>query len=320
MPLPVKDFVRNPSWIPREYLQITKFRDFPTEYISRIREDLAKVTSDEPEVSILLSAYNEEANVVRCLDSISKMKSNYPFEVVMVNNNSSDETETALRALGVKYHDQPVQGAGPARQKGLDNAKGKYILLGDTDCLYPGSWVQKMVDALKTKGTSVVYGRYSFLSEENSGPRWQLALYEMMRDVSMEMRHFKRPFLNAYGMSMAFYKEHAEKVGFLGDNKRGFDGRVCFDLMKFGKVKRLRSYKAATWTSTRALDRDGSFMKAFWTRVLKHLSYIDDYLRPMPDHDTKTSKNTEDSLGESFKRIKKKTRLSSSSRSKVPVN
>lgn len=311
MSFPFLNFFKNPAWIDKDLLNINQFDDLPELYISQVRDRLKSVVSDEPVVSVILTTLNEETNVVRCLDSISRSKTSYPFEVVLVNNNSTDKTLAAYESLDVEYHNQTIQGSGPSRQMGIEHAKGKYILLGDADCLYPESWIQKMVDHLKKQGTSVVYGRYSYLADKQSGPRWQLSLYELLRDVSMEMRHAKRPFLNAYGISMAFYRDQALKEGFITDARRGNDGRMCFDLMKYGKVRRLRSYRAAAWTGTRTLMRDGSFLKALWRRVMIHLSRLDEYFRPLPDHDTKTSLNGDDSVKASIKRIKKKVTQSS---------
>lgn len=262
-------------------------------------------------MSIIITTYNEEANVVRCLNSIASNKTAYPFEIVLVNNNSTDNTTTALKALDVTFLEQPVQGSGPARQLGLENARGKYILLGDADCVYPEKWIQKMVDLLKTRDTAVVYGRYSFFTEKESMPRWQLSLYEMMRDISMEIRHLKRPFLNTYGISMAFYRDQALKEGFIKESRRGNDGRICFDLMKYGKVKRLRSYRSAAWTGTRTLLRDGSFFQAFCNRVIDNISRIDEFFHRMPSHNTKNSGNIDHSMHGSIARLKKKVGLNS---------
>ncbi len=307
------NFFKNPSWLKTYNLQVDKFEDFSQDYIDQVKFNLQKAVSDEPIVSVIITTYNEEANVVRCLDSISRNKSSYPFELVIIENNSTDQTRAALDALGVRYVNQPIQGSGPARQMGLEKAKGKYIVLGDSDCIYPKKWIQGMVNLLSTKGTSVVYGRYSFYSQADSQPRWKLGLYELLRDVSMELRHVKRPFLNSYGISMAIYKDQALEVGIRGDSTRGHDGRLCFDLMSFGKVRRLRKYNAAAWTSTRTLANEGSFVQVFWRRVLLHLSRFDQYFKRMPDHDTKTSVNSDDSIEASIKRIKKKTRLTSNS-------
>lgn len=307
------NFLGNPSWIPHEYLGIEQFSGFPSGYVAEVRRNLKQVVSETPHVSVILTTYNEEANVIRCLDTIARNKTKYPFEVIVVNNNSTDNTIAALRALDIEYHEQPVQGSGPARQMGIEKAKGKYILLGDADCLYPDSWIEDMTRLLESRDTAVVYGRYCFLSEKDSSPRWQLSLYEMIRDLSMEMRHFKRPFLNAYGISMAFHREQALKEGFITDSRRGNDGRMCYDLMKYGKVKRLRKYRSAAWTGTRTLLRDGSFARAFWKRIVKHASIIQENFYRLPDHDTKESKNGHRTLDGSIHRTRKKTKVASTS-------
>ncbi|MDZ7845455.1 MAG: hypothetical protein U5L96_00990 [Owenweeksia sp.] len=95
----------------------------------------------------------------------------------------------------------------------------------------------------------------------------------------MEICHHKRPFLNAYGISMAYHREQGLKEGYISDTRRGNDGRMCFDLMKYGKVRRLRSYSANVWTGTCTLFRDGSFAKAFWRRVMIHISRFDEYFK-----------------------------------------
>ncbi len=305
----VNTFFKNPKWIDPQVLKIETLGEFSADYLAEVRDNLKKAVSDEPLVTVVLTTFNEEANIVRCLDSISRNKTSYPFEVVVVNNNSTDLTEESLKMLEVRHYDQPVQGSGPARQMGQEKARGKYILLGDADCLYSEDWIEKMIRKMEKPNTAVVYGRYSFLSD-NRDPRWQMAIYEMLRDVSFEMKHFKRPYLNTYGISMAYVREQGLKIGYVNDTRRGNDGRLCFDLMKFGKVRRLRSYSAAAWTGTRTLYRDSnSFAEALWRRVLNQLSRIGELFYTMPDHDTKTSPTTDDSISASLKRIKSKVGL-----------
>src|SRR5690606_12626695 len=145
--------------------------------------------------------------------------------------------------LHVRKLFQEIQGCGPARQLGQENAKGKYILLADADCLYPDCWLNEMMKVLTQPGVVCVYGRYSFISEERY-PRWKLYSLEKMKDIIAEIRHLKRPYLNAYGISMGYVKEYGLKVGYVMYKIWGDDGRLCFDLMSYGKVKQVRSNKA----------------------------------------------------------------------------
>jgi glycosyltransferase involved in cell wall biosynthesis len=192
--------------------------------------------------------------------------------------------------MHVKRLFQPIQGCGPARQLGQENAKGKFILLADADCIYPKCWLNEMVDKLKQEGVVCVYGRYSFIAERGFA-RWKLFLHEKLKDAIAEFRHLKRPYLNAYGISMGYVKEYGLKVGFVMHKVWGDDGRFCFDLMQYGKVKQVKSDKARAWTGPRTLLRDGSFGKALYARIKKEFKRSFSMLTPHPPHDTKSSTN-----------------------------
>ena len=173
---------------------------------------------------------------------------------------------------------------------GMEQARGKYILLADADCVYPTSWLEEMMKVLDKPGVACVYGRYSFISESGF-PRWKLWMLEKMKDVIAELRHLKRPFLNAFGISMGYVTEYGLKVGYIMHNTRGDDGRFCFDLMKYGKVKQVKADKARPWTAPRTLQRDGSFSQALKSRLMIESGKIFSFFTSHKAHDTKTSKN-----------------------------
>jgi len=172
----------------------------------------------------------------------------------------------------------------------MEMARGKYILLADADCYYPENWVTEMVKGLQKDGVVCVYGRYAFISEPGY-PRWKLILLEQMKNIIAEIRHFRRPYLNALGMSMGFVREYGMKIGFVMHKIRGEDGRMCFDLMQYGRVGQVKSGNAVVWTSPRALQRDGSFGKALGTRLIREVKRFSSMFVPHSPHDTKTSTN-----------------------------
>ena len=260
----------NPSWINQFQYPYSTFNEIPSQIFDDINSNLDKVQSKSPLVSIVIAAWNEEVNILRCVASLSKMKSSVPFEIIVVNNNSNDNTQKTLDHLHIKSYLESVQGCGPARQRGQENALGKYILMGDADCLYPDCWIDEMIKVLEQEQVVCVYGRYSFISDSEF-PRWKLRIFEMMKDIVAEYRHMNRPYFNAYGMSMGYIKEIGLKVGFIKINRRGEDGQLCLDLMPFGKIKQVKSNRARTWTGTRTLQLDGSFSGALSIRLFKEL-------------------------------------------------
>ena len=260
----------NPAWLEQFQYPYTSGRDIPESVFKEINRDLDQNISKEPQVSVVIAAWNEEVNILCCIASLSKMKSSIPFEIIVVNNNSTDQTQHTLDQLHIKSLFEVVQGCGPARQLGQEHALGKYILMADADCLYPDCWIDEMIRVLEKPDVVCVYGRYSFISESGY-PRWKLAIFEFMKDIIAEFRHVNRPYLNAYGMSMGYIKEFGIKVGFIKINRRGEDGQLCLDLMKYGKIKQVKAKKARTWTGIRTLRLDGSISGALIIRFFKEL-------------------------------------------------
>ncbi len=296
---------KNPKWINKDLYQIEDYDLIPQDLYNKINQNLRKNISKNPEVSIVIPAWNEELNIIRCIDSLSKLKTSVSFEIIVINNNSSDKTQNSLDKLEVRSYLQTIQGCGPARQLGQEMALGKYILLADADCLYPPEWVDLMLNKLKQPNVICVYGKHSYIGESTS-LRFKLSVYELLKEILSEIRHLKKPYLNAFGMSMGYLKEAGLKAGFVTDNTWGEDGRLAFDLMEYGKIVKVRSNNAKVWTSYRALLRDGSLMRAFFTRVFKEILRFNIYFKKEKKHDTKTSKNAPHSIQENIQSVKNK--------------
>ena len=258
----------HPHWIDELEYPFQSFEDIPSEVFDKINKDLEKLTNDKPVVSIVISAWNEEVNILRCLASLAKTQTKFPVEIIVVNNNSTDKTQETLDRLNVKSLFEAKQGCGPARQLGQEKAKGEYVLLADADCFYPACWVDEMVKVLMEKDVVCVYGRYSFIDEPGF-PRWKLSLFETIKDVIAEFRQLNRPYYNTYGLSMGYVRKYGLEVGFIETNFWGDDGQLCLGLMDYGKVKPVRSNKARVWTGTRTLQRSGDFSQALTDRVKK---------------------------------------------------
>jgi glycosyltransferase involved in cell wall biosynthesis len=267
---------KNPKWIKEFEYSYNFYADIPENVFKDINTNLDRVQSKTPIVSIVISAWNEEVDILKTIGSLSRMKTELPFEIIVVNNNSTDNTQNTLDKLHIKNFFQPIQGWGPGRQMGMENAAGKYILLADSDCIYPSCWVNHMVKGLQKQGVVSVYGRYSFISEKGFA-RWKLTLLELFKDMIAEVRQIKRPFLNSYGMSMGFIKELGLKEGFYMNKTHGEDGRMCYDLMKYGSVKPIRSNKNRVWTGVRTLRKSGSFSQVMKIRILKELKRFSEY-------------------------------------------
>jgi len=263
-------YLKNPGWISDFLYPFEKYEEIPSSLFESINIDLDQVQSKTPVVSIVVIAWNEEINILRCIATLSKMVTDIPFEIIVVNNNSKDRTQDTLDRLHVRKFNELTQGAGPARQKGQVEALGKYILTADADCFYPACWIDEMMKVLQQKGVVCIYGRYSFIGEP-AFPRWKLLILEKLKDTMASLRHIKQPYFNTFGISMGYVKEYGLKIGFISINRRGEDGQLAMDLMKYGRIKQMKSRRGRVWTGVRTLTQNGSFYNIVASRIKEDL-------------------------------------------------
>lgn len=97
---------------------------------------LARAQNYTPSVSVLVPAYNEERTIVASLQSM--LASDYPdFEVIVINDGSTDRTEAELQALlgdpRLHYINKENGGKASALNLGLAQARGEIVLFTDAD-------------------------------------------------------------------------------------------------------------------------------------------------------------------------------------------
>lgn len=257
-----------------KYLDIygTPFAELPAGLTSQIRQQLQQQQSDEPLVSVVVIAYNEERRLAACLWSLSELQSSYPMEILGVNNNSKDATEQVFRQLGLPYYNETRQSPGFARQCGLQHSRGKYHFFIDADTFYPACYVDLMMTKLKQQGVSCVGTFWSFYPDDRHSA-FGLWWFELIRDTFLWIQHFKRPELNIRGMTFAFRADYARQCTLRTDIRRGEDGSLALELKKFGKIAFLYKRKARPVTGYGTMN-EGSLLKSLWNRARFQLKGI----------------------------------------------
>lgn len=282
-----------PRWL-KEHLFLNKlFANLSPQEIKNLQQKVQKFQDLQPEVSIVIPAWNEENNIFRTLSSLASNTTKYKVELIVVNNNSTDKTQQVLDTLGVKSYFEPKQGITFARQLGLEKAKGKYHLCADSDTFYPPGWIDAMVKPLENDDNIVgVYGRYAFIPE-NPYERIFFWMYERMAGIIIRLRKRRREHINFLGFNMGFIAQVGlANGGFKVKDVRKFDnaigsdyfvdesedGRMAVNLMKTGKLKLILSSKARVFTSSRRLIAEGGILTAFKYRFKLHTKRITEYL------------------------------------------
>lgn len=241
--------------------------------IDEIRQKLQQFKVENPVVSIVIPAYNEERDLLKTLSSLAELQPNYPTELIVSNNNSTDLTQIILERCGVRTVFAKNQGISYARQAGLEAARGKYILSADADTIYPTDYGNAFIKTLEDPAVACVYGRYSFIPSQ--GGRVGLAIHEMCAEFMFDRRKSSNEAANVMGFTFAYRKADGLQIGgFKHDlnrkvTERSEDGWLALELSKLGRIQLVKT-KNRVWTSDRRLLDDGTLLQAFINRAKKY--------------------------------------------------
>lgn len=139
-------------------------------------------------VSIIIPAYNEESQLRRCLDSVAK-QSVAPDEVILVDNNSTDDTvEIAKSYPFVKVVTEERQGVVFARDRGFDEVSSAIIGRIDVDTVLSANWVETVKEYfLDSRDVAAVTGDcyfYDFPFQKLSKSIHHAVYYRLQKLVS----------------------------------------------------------------------------------------------------------------------------------------
>lgn len=106
------------------------------------------------DISIIMPCYNSAKTINRTLKSILEQKTKYNFEIVLIDDGSSDNTVNIIKGLmnshpNINLFFQKHQFQAEARNLGIENASGKYVMFADADDLYRPNFIETMGDLIK---------------------------------------------------------------------------------------------------------------------------------------------------------------------------
>lgn len=109
-----------------------------------------------PEISIIVPVYNVETYIRRCIDSL-QAQTFTEIEILLIDDGSKDSSgsicdEYASKDGRIKAIHKANGGVSSARNAGLDNAIGRYIMFCDPDDYVEPTWCEKLFDAIESSG------------------------------------------------------------------------------------------------------------------------------------------------------------------------
>jgi hypothetical protein len=109
------------------------------------------IGEDELELTILMPCLNEESAIQTCVREARQAldAAQIAGEVLVVDNGSVDRSAELAREAGARVVYEPQKGYGNAYLRGFKEAKGKYIVIGDSDGTYDFSLVPQFLAPLR---------------------------------------------------------------------------------------------------------------------------------------------------------------------------
>lgn len=206
-------------------------------------------------LSIVVPAFNEEKYIANCLEALEKYLPSEVIEIIVVDNASTDKTaKIAKKFKQVKVVKEKKKGVSYARQKGLMEAKGKYVAFIDADTQITPNWYKQVKKELSKKDVVCL-----------SGPSYY---YDFSRIKNMNIKlYWKFVVKTAYKVTGYVIQENnfiVKKDILLSIG--GFDTNIRFygdgadigkRLSKVGKVK--FSNKLIVFSSARRFNKEGFY-------------------------------------------------------------
>ncbi len=130
------------------------------------------------DLSIIIVSYNTSQITKDCIESVvlSLQSSEIKYEIVVIDNDSSDDSVEQLRILRTKYKqlqllesDKNV-GFGPANNLGVNKSKGEYILLLNSDTVVLNNAVEKLLAFARSKSDAHFVGGKLLNTNKSSQP------------------------------------------------------------------------------------------------------------------------------------------------------
>ena len=114
----------------------------------------------DPDVSVVMPCLNEAASVAACVASAFEgiRRTGMTGEVVVVDNGSGDGSARLAASAGARVVHQPERGYGNAYRAGFAEAKGRIVVMGDSDGTYDFTQIPALIAPINDDGADCVLG------------------------------------------------------------------------------------------------------------------------------------------------------------------
>jgi glycosyltransferase involved in cell wall biosynthesis len=195
------------------------FIDFKAIAVHALHVNFAASINNMRELSVVITVMNEEDNIHPLVDAIDAALMGIDYEVVFVDDGSTDSTRTRIKEL-VNTRIMLVElrknyGQSTAMTAGIDHSTGRYVALLDGDLQNDPTDIPFMLDLLKREDWDVVAGNRK---NRKDGVFFRKIPSKIANYV---IRRWTKVYIKDYGCTLKIFKrEIAEDLGLYGELHR----------------------------------------------------------------------------------------------------
>lgn len=183
----------------------------------------------KPVISVIVPAYNEAKCIASCIQALQRQTIQFPYEIIVSDNGSGDETAKIAKAFGVHVVSAHVKGYVHALRQGVQTAKGDLIAITDADSIPPVDWLDRIYQHFKNNSDVVAVGGPFIFYD---GPVWVRQFVQLVNTIYPRVLT-----ASLCGMNMAFRKDVYHRVGgFDPSFNLQTDTEFGFRLMRYGNT------------------------------------------------------------------------------------
>jgi glycosyltransferase involved in cell wall biosynthesis len=226
-------------------------------------------------VSVIVACKNEELYLDRLLNAL-KTQSQSDFELVLVNDHSTDSTRLIMESAKHDFEniliiDSFESGKKNAQKEGINNATGELIITTDADCEPTSTWIESIINYYLSTYNDLIIGPVIMKSENSIFSNLQKIEFASLVGAGAGALGVGKPIM-CNGANLAFTKIIWQKCkNDLHDEEiSGEDVFLLHSIKKRnGKIGFLKSEKAIVKTSTKESLKSFISQRKRWTSKSK---------------------------------------------------
>ena len=195
------------------------------------------MNSEKPRFSIVVPAYNEACYLGPALQAMQQQDFRGLYEIVVVDNGSTDRTGEVAESYGVRVVRETARGVCQARQRGTVEARGEIVVSTDADTVQPRDWLTRIDRQFRCSDRIVAVAGPC----EYENPSWWARLYPKLLFGAVD---------RVFALTGRVFYLSATNIAFRRSAFPGYDSTLTQGGDELDLLRRLRRRGRVVWDSS----------------------------------------------------------------------